>query len=231
MRPTLAFLQARMGSTRLPGKVLLKIQRQSILERVIRRLRAASTIEQVVVLTTELDEDDQVIEEALRLGAWAHRGPELDVLKRFQQAAERYRPGIVVRATGDNPLIDIGSVDRIVRAIRASNLEYCMESGLPVGAATEAITAEALARVDRLAIEPLHREHVTLYVKEHPEEFRMALLSPPDFLCHPEIRITVDTPEDFMSMEDLIERLPERVGPLPLRMYLDTSAIISRPEI
>ena len=231
MRPTLAFLQARMGSERLPGKVLLKIQGQSILERVIRRLTAASTIEQVVVLTTVLDEDDQVIEEALRLGAWVHRGPELDVLERFQQAAERYRPGIVVRATGDNPLIDIESVDRIVHAIRTSNLEYCMENELPFGAATEAITAEALAKVDRLAVEPHHREHVTLYIKEHPEEFRMALLSPPDSLRRPEIRITVDTPEDFMSMEDLIGRLPEQLVPLPLRMYLDVAGIISRPQI
>ncbi|HYK89518.1 MAG TPA: NTP transferase domain-containing protein [Acidobacteriota bacterium] len=221
MRPTLAFLQARMGSTRLPGKVLLRIRGQSILERSVRRLRGAGSIQQVVVLTTTLAEDDQVVEEALRLGAWIHRGPEQDVLKRFQQASERYLPGIVVRATGDNPLIDIGSVDRIVRAIRGSHLEYCMESGLPVGAATEAITADALARVDRIAVEPHHREHVTLYVKDHPDEFRMALLSPPDCLCRPDMRITVDTPEDFIAVEDLIESLPEQARPLPLRAYLE----------
>lgn len=231
MRPTLAFLQARMRSTRLPGKVLLQIQGQSILERSIRRLRAAKTVEQVVILTTTLGEDDQIIDEALRLGAWVYRGPELDVLKRFQRAAERYLPGIIVRATGDNPLIDIGSVDRIVRAIRASNLEYCMEDGLPVGAATEAITAEALARIDRIAFDPRHREHVTLYVKEHPEEFRMALLSPPDVLRRPEIRITVDTPEDFISVEDLIERLPGGVRPLPLQAYLDKARVMSCPQI
>jgi spore coat polysaccharide biosynthesis protein SpsF len=210
-----------MGSTRLPGKVLLRIRGQSILERSIRRLREAGSIEQVVVLTTTLKEDDQVVEEALKFGAWIHRGPELDVLRRFQQASEKYGPGTIIRATGDNPLIDIGSVDRIVRAIHGSDLEYCMENGLPVGAATEAITAEALARVDQIAVEPRHREHVTLYVKQHPEQFRVALLSPPDCLRRPDMRITVDTPDDFMAVEDLIESLPEPAHPLPLRAYLE----------
>ncbi len=221
MGPTLAFLQARMGSTRLPGKVLLRIRGQSILERSIRRLKEAESIKQVVVLTTILEEDDQVVEEALRLGSWIHRGPELDVLRRFQQASDRYGPGIIIRATGDNPLIDIGSVDRIVRALRGSDLEYCMEKGLPIGAATEAIKAEALARVNRLAVEPAQREHVTLYVKQHPEQFRLAFLSPPDCLHRPAMRITVDTPDDFMAMEGLIESLPESVRPLPLRAYLE----------
>ncbi len=210
-----------MGSTRLPGKVLLRIGGQSILERAVRRLREARSVEQVVVLTTTLREDDQVLEEALRLQAWVHRGPELDVLRRFQQASEKYEPGIIIRATGDNPLLDIGSVDRIVRAIHESDLDYCMESGLPIGAATEAITAEALARVDRVATEHRHREHVTLYVKHHPEQFRMALLPPPDCLHRPDMRVTVDTPADFAAVEDLIGSLPESAHPAPLLAYLE----------
>ncbi len=218
-----------MGSTRLPGKVLLKIRGQSILERATRRLMEAAAIDRVVVLTTTLEEDDQVVREALRLGAWVHRGPELDVLKRFQQASEKYGPGIVVRATADNPLIDIGSVDRIVRALKASDLEYCIESGLPVGAATEALTRETLRRVDLIAVEPSHREHVTLYIKEHPQEFRVAVLSAPDSLRHPEMRITVDTPEDFISVEGLIERLDEPTHPLPLASYLELLPTILQP--
>ena len=224
--PVLAFLQARMGSTRLPGKVLMRIHGQSILERAVRRLREARAIEQVVVLTTRSGEDDRVVEEALRLGAWVHRGPEQDVLKRFRQASARYLPAIIVRATGDNPLIDIGSVDRIVGALQAGNLEYCMEIGLPVGAATEAITAEALARVDQYAREPRHREHVTFYVKEHPEQFRMALLSPPDYLYRPDMRVTVDTPEDFALVKELIERVPGQAP--PLQVYLDTARTMLR---
>ncbi len=217
-----------MGSSRLPGKVLLKIGGRTILERVIRRLRAASTIDEVVVLTTTLDEDDAIALESERLEAPVHRGPVLDVLKRFQQASRRLRPEVVIRATADNPLIDIGSVDRIVRAIRASDLDFCMENSLPVGAATEAITAGALARSDAESRDAAHREHVTLYVKENLAQFRVAFLSPPDALCRPDLRITVDTPEDFLFVEDLILALPEDGLPLPLEHYLRVAEALMR---
>jgi spore coat polysaccharide biosynthesis protein SpsF len=225
---TLAFVQARTGSSRLPGKVLLKIGGKTILERVIWRLRAAGAVDDVVVLTTTLDEDDAIVLEAERLEAPVHRGPELDVLKRYQQASRRFRPEIVIRATADNPLIDIGSVDRIVRAIHASGLEFCIENGLPVGAATEAITCEALERSDLEASDPAHREHVTLYVKENLNRFRVAFLSPPDALCRPDLRVTVDTPEDFLFVEDLILALPERSRPVPLEHYLRAAEALMR---
>jgi spore coat polysaccharide biosynthesis protein SpsF len=209
-----------MGSSRLPGKVLLRIQGRSILEHAIRRLRAAQTVDEVVVLTTTLEADSQVVDEARRLGTAVFRGPELDVLKRFHMASERYRPDIVVRATADNPLIDVDSIDRIVRALQSSDLEYCIESGLPYGAATEAITAKALNRSDQEATETRHREHVTLYVKEHPELFRLAFLTPPDALRQPELRLTIDTPEDFMYMEELIQAIPDSGRVVPLEHYL-----------
>lgn len=209
-----------MGSSRLPGKVLLKIRGKSLLERAVWRLRTARTLDGVVVLTTTLDEDDAIVLEAERLEAPVHRGPEFDVLKRFQQASRRFKPEIVVRATADNPLIDIGSIDRIVRAIRGSDLEYCIENGLPVGAATEAITAPALERSDLESRDPGHREHVTLYVKENLNKFRVAFLSPPDTLCRPDLRITIDTAEDFLFVEDLILAVPEGEDPVPLSCYL-----------
>ncbi len=230
MGSPLGFIQARMGSTRLPGKVLLRIEGRSILERVIWRLREAKTLDGVMVLTTVLDEDDQIVEEAERLGAPVHRGPAQDVLKRYQQAAERFKPEIVIRATADNPLIDIGSVDRIVRAVRSSNLEYCLESGLPVGSATEAITAEALKRSDLEATAPGHREHVTLYAKENPERFRLAYLTAPDALRRPGLRLTVDTPKDFIFVEELIRSLPESGSPLPLERYLSAADNLIRAQ-
>ena len=191
-------------------------------------MRAASTLDGVVVLTTTLDEDDAVVLEAERLEVPVHRGPELDVLKRFQQASRRFRPETVIRATADNPLIDIGSVDRIVRAVRASGLDYCMENGLPVGAVTEAVTSTALEKADREAKEASHREHVTLYIKEHLDKFRVAFLSPPDSLCRPELRITVDTPADFLFVEDLIGAIAEGESPTPLEYYLRIAEALIR---
>jgi spore coat polysaccharide biosynthesis protein SpsF len=216
----LAFLQARIDSNRLPGKVLLRIQGRSILEHAIRRLRAARTVDEVVVLTTGLEADVQVVDEARRLGTAVFRGPELDVLKRFQLASDRFHPDIVIRATADNPLIDVDSIDRIVRALQSSDLEYCVESGLPYGAVTEAITAKALQRSDEEATEGRHREHVTLYVKEHPELFRLAFLTPPDALRQPELRVTVDTPEDFMFVEELMQAIPDTGRVTPLEHYI-----------
>lgn len=230
MTLTLAFLQARMRSTRLPGKVLLTIQGRSILERAVERLRAAHSLDGVVVLTSSLGEDEAVVAEARRLGVEAYRGPDRDVLARFQQAADVFRPDVIVRATADNPLIDIGSIDRIIHTLRSNSLDYCMERDLPIGAATEAVTRPALERVDRLARQPHHREHVTIYIKEHRDEFRAEYPFPPQALRHPDLRITVDTPGDFAFVTNLIEAIPDDAGPIPLEQYLNRIRPASAPR-
>ncbi len=216
----LAFLQARMGSTRLPGKTLMSIQGQTILERAIRRLRAAPVVDGVVVLTTTLERDDAVEREAVKAGAMVYRGAELDVLKRFYEATEKYDPDIVIRATADNPLIDIGSIGRIVQALHSDLLDLCMENDLPYGAATEAVRAEALRRVHASARLPRHREHVTLFMKENPKAFRIACLNAPESLRYPLIRLTIDTLEDFRYMECLISQIPENEHPVALESYI-----------
>ena len=216
----LAFLQARMGSTRLPGKTLMSIQGQTILARAIRRLSAAPVVDGVVVLTTTLEKDDAVEREAIKAGAGVYRGAELDVLKRFYDATQRYNPDIVIRATADNPLVDIGSIGRIVQVLHSDLLDLCMEKDLPYGAATEAVRAEALRRVHASARLSRHREHVTLYMKENPQAFRIAYLNPPVFLRHPQVRLTIDTMEDFRYMERLISQLPEKEHPVALEAYI-----------
>ena len=216
----LAFLQARMGSTRLPGKVLMTIRGQTILERASNRLSASPVVDGVVVLTTTLTEDDAVEREALKAGANVYRGSELDVLLRFQEASEKFNPDIIIRATADNPLIDIESVERTVRVLHSDLLDLCMEQDLPYGAATEAVRAEALKKTHALAKEARHREHVTLYMKENPREFHLSYLKPPEFLRHSRIRITVDTFEDFQYMNRLIGRLPEGTQPISLKEYI-----------
>jgi spore coat polysaccharide biosynthesis protein SpsF len=222
----MAFLQARMGSKRLPGKALMRIQGQTILERAVRRLRASTVVDEVVTLTTTSREDDVIVQETEKLGVMVHRGSELDVLGRFQEASERFSPDIIIRATGDNPLIDIDSVERTVNELLSNSLDWCMEIDLPYGAATEAITAGALALVHRRAHEPQDREHVTLYIKEHPEEFRIGLLNPPEALRHPDIRLTVDTQEDFQFVDRLIGNIAEQDTPVPLIEYIDMALTI-----
>jgi spore coat polysaccharide biosynthesis protein SpsF len=219
-KTVMAFLQARMGSHRLPGKVLMRIHGQSILERAIRRLRAAPVIDEVAVLTTCHKEDDAIVEECSRMGVLVYRGPDEDVLLRFHEASLTFNPEIIIRATADNPLIEIGSVDRIVAALRSDELDLCIERDLPYGAATEAITAKALEKVHAIALDPRHREHVTLYIWEHPDEFRVLRVFPPDSVRYPDIRVTVDTLADFQYVEQLVGSVVEEETPLPLCEYL-----------
>jgi spore coat polysaccharide biosynthesis protein SpsF len=226
----MAFLQARMGSTRLPGKVLMPIQGKSILERAVSRLRASEGIEAVAVLTTSLHEDDCIVGEARRLGALVYRGPGQDVLRRFQEAAEIFKPAVIIRATADNPLIDMGSVARIVLALRSANMDFCMENDLPYGAATEALTAQALAKTHAMTGDPRHREHVTLHIKETPGEFRVAYLRAPEHLRYPRLRVTVDTPEDLSFVGRLISQVPERNGPVPLMEYIPFALTMLREK-
>jgi spore coat polysaccharide biosynthesis protein SpsF len=198
----------------------MRIHGQSILERAVRRLRAASVIDEVAVLTTCNKEDDAIVEECSRMGVLVYRGPDEDVLLRFHEASKLFNPEIIIRATADNPLIEIGSVGRIVAALRSNDIDLCLEGELPYGAATEAITAEALEKVHALALDPRHREHVTLYAWEHPEKFKVSHLMAPDSVRYPKIRVTVDTLEDFHYVEQLVGRVVEEETPLPLREYL-----------
>ncbi len=221
MAHTLAFLQARVGSTRLPGKVLLLIQGKSILQRAVERLRASPGLDEVVVLTTCLPEDDAVVEEAHAVGVEVFRGPHADVLARYRMAADLFKPDIIVRATADNPLVDIGTSGRIVRHLKSGGFDYCIETELPVGAATEAITRTALERVDTLGRLPHHREHVTVYVKEHRQEFQTSFPRAPGVLRFPNLRLTVDTPEDFAFVSGVIRSVPELSSPIPLEKYLE----------
>jgi len=227
----LAFLPVRMGSTRLPGKALLPLAGKSILERAVDRLRAASRLDGMAILTTTLDRDDVIAERALEWEIPCHRGPALDVLGRFREAAERFKPDIIVRATADNPLIDIGSIDRIVGAVEAGNLEFCMEADLPVGAATEAFTRTALEKADHSTSLSHHREHVTTYMKENPACFRIAYLSPPPVLRRPSLRLTIDTIEDFLFVESLVREVPDEGPPLPLSRYLESPRSFSSASV
>ena len=220
----MAFLQGRMGSRRLPGKTLMKINGSSILERAIRRLQASPVIDTIIVLTTQLKEDEAIVAECERLGVPFYRGPEDDVLARFFEASEIYKPEIVIRATADNPLIEIGSIERIVTALKSSSLDYCMEKGLPCGAATEAMTSAALAKAHAVARDPEHREHVTIYIKQHPDEFRILLPDAPVSVRRPDFRVTIDTPDDLAAMKHLIGRFSETGSPRPLEDYFDMEA-------
>ena len=191
---TAIVLQARMGSRRLPNKVIAPIGRRSILGHCITRL-AASRLP-VIVATTGRSEDDVVEQEARRHSAEVIRGSEHDVLERYLAAARRFQLREVIRATADNPFVDADSVGRVLRLRRRVHADHVVEHGLPIGAAVEAVTIDALVRAQNLITDPYDREHVTSFIRRDARFRALRAVAPAD-VRRPGLRLTVDTAEDL----------------------------------
>jgi spore coat polysaccharide biosynthesis protein SpsF len=187
-------LQARMASKRLPGKVLARLGDRTILSHCIRRLAVSG--HPIVVATTRSPEDDGVVAEARQLGAEVFRGAEHDVLSRFIGAARAFGVATIVRATADNPFVDDQATGRVLPVLTRSSADHAVELALPIGAAVEAVTLDALERAQALVTEPSDREHVTPFVRRDGRFRAIRLLAPPA-LRRPTLRLTVDTHEDL----------------------------------
>jgi len=203
-----AIVQARMGSTRLPGKVLLDLAGKSILGRVVERLGRAHAIHEVLIATTDSPRDELIVEECRRLEVPVSRGQEEDVLDRYYQAAKSIAADVVVRVTSDCPVIDPEVTDRTVREFLEARPDYAantLQRTYPRGLDTEVMTADALARAWEEAHQPYERIHVTPYLYEHPEKFRLlSVTGEKDWSRH---RWTVDTPEDLQLIRAIYDRL------------------------
>jgi spore coat polysaccharide biosynthesis protein SpsF len=203
-----AIIQARMGSTRLPGKVLKDIGGETMLARVVKRTQRATSLSQVVVATTTSLADAAIVTECVRLKVPVFRGDEEDVLDRYYQAGQAHKADAVVRITSDCPLIDPGVVDQVVQAFLDARPDYAsntLERTYPRGVDTEVVTMTALHRAWREAREPYQRVHVTPYFYQNPQLFR--LLSVKADADYSRYRWTVDTSEDLAFVQTVYTRL------------------------
>ncbi len=194
-------LLARHASRRFAGKAVAVLAGRTLLEHCVTRLIAAD-VGPVVLATTRRPDDDVLAVIAARLGARVYRGDEHDVLGRTVAAARVHGFDRVVRATGDNPFVDIAGPARAL-ALLAPGVDHACEDGLPVGAAVEAVTRVALARSATEATDPADREHVTTFIKRHRERYRCVRGPAPALLHAPDLRLTVDTPSDLAWLRTL----------------------------
>ena len=205
----LALVQARLSSTRLPGKVLLPLAGAPLLLRQIERVARARRLDQIVVATSQDATDDPLVEALGRAGITVHRGPLADVLARFVGALETWPADHVVRLTGDCPLIDAEVIDATVDLHLAQNADYTHNrydpSGYPKGQDVEVISAAALRRTAREDHTPEAREHVTWAVRNAPDRYRVARLDPP--VDEGQVRWTVDTADDYAFVRQVYEGL------------------------
>jgi spore coat polysaccharide biosynthesis protein SpsF len=206
MLRAVAIVQARTGSTRLPGKALLDIDGQTMLARVVARVQRAQRVDEVVVATTNAPADDAVVSECEQLGVRVFRGSEHDVLSRFAGAAAAFGAGPIVRITSDCPLIDPEVIDEVVYALGSADFAAnTLQRTYPQGLDVEVASREALDRTAREAVKPFDREHVFPYVYRHPERF--ALVSVTSDRDWSSLRWTVDEAEDLEFVRAVHARL------------------------
>lgn len=217
MNPILTgiIIQARMGSTRLPGKVLKSVCGKPLLYYSIARSSLSKYADIVIVATTNSEEDDQIVDWCKKNGIAFFRGSEEDVLDRYYQAAKKFNLNTVIRITSDCPFVDPRIIDMLILILQNQGLDYVSnrinKRTWPHGLDAEAMTFEALEKVWRHATSQDEREHVTPYIMRHPELFKT--LEVPyikEDLSH--IRLTVDYAEDLEFSTILMEEMMKKQG-------------------
>lgn len=215
-----AVVQARLGSTRLPGKVLRDLGGKPLVERVIDRVNLIEGVDQVVLATSDAPADQELVRWAADRAVACSQGQEADVLDRFWQVVRETSADHIVRITADCPLLCWDEAGRVIAHHVNGGHAYThnitvLGSGMPLGTGVEVFTAAALESSWREGHEAHHREHVDEFVIEHPQRFPTAMVEAPSHLRRPDLRLTIDTAEDLAVIRDLLRRtLP--TDPVPL---------------
>lgn len=205
-----ASIEARMSSSRLPGKVLLEVMDKPMLELMIERVRRSRSVNELVVATTINKADDCIEELCQRLEVRCRRGSEEDVLGRVLEAHQMMKSDLIVELTGDCPLIDPEVIDTTVAFYLKNKFDYvsnCLKQTYPLGMETQVFSTKRLHEIERITSDPADREHVSLYFYEKPGRFQIANVEsglPPHYGS---IRLTLDTKEDFSLIRTIFERL------------------------
>ncbi|MBI1861078.1 MAG: N-acetylneuraminate synthase family protein [Deltaproteobacteria bacterium] len=208
-----AVVQARMGSTRFPGKMMAKIGDRPLISWVLERVQRSKLVNQVILASSSDPRNDALETVATELGIQTVRGDENDVLSRFVLAAQVGGADIVVRVCADNPFIEPEEIDRVVTHFLHQRPDYAFNhvsrlgNGYADGFGAEVLSAQILGEIDRVATCPAHREHVTSYLWDHAHEFEIATFPAPDALAREDLRFDIDTGSDLARLGPMGEAL------------------------
>lgn len=210
-----ASIEARMGSSRLPGKVLMDINGKPMLSRLVNRLKKASLIDEIVLATTTKTEDDKLEAFAFEHGIKCFRGSENDVLDRVVRTHQMCETDIVVELTGDCPMIDPVIIDSALRLYLNNDCDLVTNAKLPLfpeGLDVQVYSLKDLLWVRDNIEDNAVREHVSLYFYENPDKYRLINMAPPDFWYFPNVRLQVDYKEDLIMARKICEILVPSFG-------------------
>jgi len=203
---TVAIIQARMGASRLANKMMLSFNGLPIIGWVLKRVRRACQVDQIVFALPDTPADDVLADYLEGEGAFVFRGSEQDVLGRYYAAASEYGADTVVRICADNPLVSGTEVDRIIAFFGEGNYDYAynhvpINNRYPDGLGAEVTSFPVLETLNQKATLPEHREHVFSYLWKHSDRFRVGTCDPEDeVLAHPELKLDLDTIDDYRRL-------------------------------
>ncbi len=212
MSKNVALVQARMGSTRFPGKMLALLNGRPILEWVLHRVSLAKLIDSIVLARSDQAQDDPLIKLAKKLGVSVFRGSETDVLDRLASASAIAEAETVIRVCADNPFIDAAEIDRLISYYSEHSCDYAcnhqdrLGSKYADGFGAEILSSALLQQLAVSVTDFRYREHATLYLWEHQDQFNLHAVKAPNALAFPELRFDVDLPKDLETLQELTYR-------------------------
>ncbi|MDP4176904.1 MAG: glycosyltransferase family protein [Bacillota bacterium] len=200
-------VQARMGSSRLPGKVLMNIRNKTIVELIYERLKKCSKLNKIIFAIPNTEKDKALIDIFNNNNIEYFMGNENDVLERYYFCAKEYNADFIIRVTCDCPFVDYTTIDEIVEEGIKVKCDYILKENLPVGVTSEAFTFEALEKAYFEADKDYQREHVISYFLDNPDKFKLTFINAKGILNKPEYRLTLDTLEDFNVIKTIYDNL------------------------
>jgi len=201
-------IQARMGSTRLPGKVLKELGSKNILEHILYRLEMLQHRANIIIATTVLEKDNDIEKFCKKYRVTCFRGSESDVLERYYLCAKQHSFDHIVRLTGDNPFIDIFELDNLIDLHLNKNADYSRSFAvLPKGVGSEIFTFTALEKSYKYGHKDNHKEHVNEYIEENEDKFKISELTVNEEKNRSDVSLTVDTIDDYKKASFIAAKL------------------------
>lgn len=228
----IATIEARMTSTRLPGKVMLPFTGKPDLEVMIERLQRSRTLDQIIIATTINPKDEAIVRLCRKLGIAFYRGSEADVLDRLVKAGRFAKADIIVETTSDCPVIDWRHVDHLVNLFFSGNYDYVsniITRSFPRGFDIQVFPLAILEQVEKIATEPTYREHPSFFIYTHPQEFRLKNWRARGRMFWPDLRVTLDTPKDYQVLTQIFNHFYPKNSDFSAADVVDF--LISHPEI
>lgn len=229
-------IQARMGSTRLPGKVLKKIDdKNTVLELLIKRMKLCKLVDEIIIATTPAEDNSVIVDKAKLFNISFFIGDENNVLKRYYDAAKQFKIDLIIRITSDCPFIDPKIIDDMIHFYLNNNYDYIRnvngKTNFPIGFDVEIFSFKILERIYQLAESKEEKEHVTKFILNHPELYSIFSYNDKSIKLIYNLRLTVDYEEDLLVCQKVFKKLRENNKSIDFSLHDIINIIENNPEI